>query len=424
MKVGLSACVITPEPGENLLLGGYAARNHAAEGVHDDLFAKAICFAEGELRAILISIDVVAVMPEQFEKIRAEITARCGIVNVIVCATHDHSAPDTMGEPGKHNAAWCARMMESAVRAAEEAIADLAPAKLYGGFDHVPEVAKNRRGEETVDDELFALRIEGEDGRTRGILINYACHCTVLDANNYHITADYPGYLYQQLSAANDGAIVLFTNASCGNINIGYSADASALGADMGDVRTYENAAVKAKALADKAQAIFARREALSAALDFHRFQYEMPLKPDLPDAATLRKRIEARAEQIAAAAEEERERLQIDQVYDECLLEDIIMFSTSGKTHLTADGAMLRLGDVVLLTVPVELFCEIGLRMKEDYRPEYRLVILGYGNGLYGYLPTRAAHERGGYECETSVHDKDGECSLFDTVHRQKCLL
>ena len=102
--------------------GGYAARTHCADGVHDDLFAKAICFENESLRVVLVALDVVGITREQFERIRAGIVDRCGTENVIVCATHDHSGPETQSKMRHINGPWCDRMVEEAILAAEEAL--------------------------------------------------------------------------------------------------------------------------------------------------------------------------------------------------------------------------------------------------------------------------------------------------------------
>ena len=422
---GASSRVMTPRGNEQVFQGGYAARTHCADGVHDDLFAKAICFENESLRVVLVALDVVGITREQFERIRAGIVDRCGTENVIVCATHAHSGPETHSKMRHINGPWCDRMVEEAILAAEEALQNRAPATLYGGFTHVPSVTKNRRGEDAVDDELFAMRVVGPDGKTRGSLVNYACHCTVLDASNYLISADYPGYLYQGLSSRYNDAVVMFTNAACGNLNIGYSADSSALGADMGDVRSYANASAQAADIQAGVEKIFASEAELDDRLSFHPFQYEMPLKADLPTPAAVLARMDALQAQLEAATDDaERTRLELQYVYETCMYDNVTEFETEGKQSIIADGAILRLGNVAFLTVPVELFCEIGLRLKAAYLPELRLVVLGYSNGDYGYLPTREAMEKGGYECETSVHSADGAGRLIDRATEMKVLL
>jgi neutral ceramidase len=62
------------------------------------------------------------------------------------------------------------------------------------------------------------------------------------------------------------------------------------------------------------------------------------------------------------------------------------------------AEVQVIRLGDIALVGVPGELFVELGLAIKRDSRLDYTF-ICGFANGNVGYIPTRYAYARGGYE-------------------------
>jgi hypothetical protein len=57
-----------------------------------------------------------------------------------------------------------------------------------------------------------------------------------------------------------------------------------------------------------------------------------------------------------------------------------------------------LRIGDLAIATIPFESFVEIGLELKEK-SPFPDTFTISLANGAYGYLPTAAQHELGGYE-------------------------
>jgi hypothetical protein len=57
-----------------------------------------------------------------------------------------------------------------------------------------------------------------------------------------------------------------------------------------------------------------------------------------------------------------------------------------------------LRIGDLAIVTIPFEAFVEIGLELKAK-SPFPDTVVISLANGAYGYLPTAAQHELGGYE-------------------------
>ena len=56
-----------------------------------------------------------------------------------------------------------------------------------------------------------------------------------------------------------------------------------------------------------------------------------------------------------------------------------------------------LRLGDAVLLALPLEVFTETGLAIKAA-SPAAWTVICSNSNGFNGYLPTRDAYDSGDY--------------------------
>ena len=57
-----------------------------------------------------------------------------------------------------------------------------------------------------------------------------------------------------------------------------------------------------------------------------------------------------------------------------------------------------LRIGDLAIVSIPFEAFVEIGLELKAK-SPFPDTFAVSIANGAYGYLPTAAQHELGGYE-------------------------
>ena len=78
-----------------------------------------------------------------------------------------------------------------------------------------------------------------------------------------------------------------------------------------------------------------------------------------------------------------------------------------AGEVRGLSDGLLpvelqgIRVGGAVFLAVPAEVFVEVGMRLKQ-LAPQ-RTFIVGIANGYIGYLPTREAHEVGGYEVVSS---------------------
>ena len=70
LRAGAAAVVITPPPGTPMA-GYYFAR--AAEGVHDDLFAKALVLEKDGTRAALVSLDLISTTRDLVEEARRAI---------------------------------------------------------------------------------------------------------------------------------------------------------------------------------------------------------------------------------------------------------------------------------------------------------------------------------------------------------------
>ena len=96
LRVGAAAVVITPPVGTPMA-GYYFER--AAEGVHDDLFAKALVLEQGETKAALVSLDLISTPFGMVEAAREEIERATGIPgrNVMISATHAHTGPVLAG---------------------------------------------------------------------------------------------------------------------------------------------------------------------------------------------------------------------------------------------------------------------------------------------------------------------------------------
>jgi len=69
-----------------------------------------------------------------------------------------------------------------------------------------------------------------------------------------------------------------------------------------------------------------------------------------------------------------------------------------SKRPSQPAEVQVHRLGEWYVAAVPCELFAELGFAVKERSHPRHTL-IAGWTNGMVGYVPTREALQRGGYE-------------------------
>ena len=77
---------------------------------------------------------------------------------------------------------------------------------------------------------------------------------------------------------------------------------------------------------------------------------------------------------------------------------------------------SVVQIGDFTWITLPVELFHEIGKRIKASCHSKFAFIVT-YCNGHLGYLPTQKAFAEGGYEPAGSHFDPISEQVLVKKV-------
>ena len=388
-RVGFAKADITPRAG--VAMAGYAARESGAMGCHDELYAHVMVLEDSSRAIAVINLDLLEVTSELAWELRKRISevSRIPKDHVLISATHTHSGPlvsEWFGEvqdPETMN-----RIMTGSVKAVQEAQGNLQSVQVRRGEGIIQGIAKDRRSlQETPDPNLQVLGFYVGTSLI-GCVVNFALHPTVLGADNLLYSADYPGYIRNFIARHHPRCNTLVLNGAAGNINIGYSADASALGEVM-DFRTFAKAEEVGKAIAGEALSI------LQQSLSVERIKVcvgsskiKLPLKA-LP---------------ILDELEDEILRLQgIQRVYMECVRDAIKKLDIEGRQELLIELQALSIGDVVLMGIPGEPFAEIGLAIKGGW-PKNQVMVVGYANGSLGYLPTFDAHQEGRYEAETTV--------------------
>ncbi|MFG0240671.1 MAG: hypothetical protein ACF8CY_06445 [Gimesia chilikensis] len=97
LQVGVAETDITPPVG--FPMAGYY-HERLAEGKIDPLQAKAIVFREGNTAGALVVCDLIGVATDLSKEVRRLAAEKTGIPaeNIVLAATHSHTAPDYMKE--------------------------------------------------------------------------------------------------------------------------------------------------------------------------------------------------------------------------------------------------------------------------------------------------------------------------------------
>ncbi len=381
---------ITPKTPQWLM--GYAARQ--STGVHDPIFHRIAILDDGATQVVIVASDICVFSPTVYDEAAAEVRREFGLEpkQLWWTVTHTHSAPE-VGPPGVYDVLlkgrsdhewsreYLAQVKSTLRQGIAEARAKLVPARLAAGEGR-SNANINRRARDLdgtislgynpdgpVDRQIGLLRLERPDGSPIALIANYAMHGTALGGQSMEISGDAPGvaaaYVEQKL-----GVPVLYVNGAAGNIAPIYTTQVSPRAAHLGEFRVL---------LGDR---ILAANANLTGAKEVNlrllEKTIETPLRAGLVWPPEL---------------------------------------STYGSANMVRIPVrFLALGDTVLWGAPIELFCEIAMRVRND-SPFSHTFFFGYTNGWLGYLPTAAAFAEGGYEPRTSPFTPRVERDFGDGV-------
>lgn len=440
MRAGVGRVDITPPVG--IPAGGWGNQLHEISEGNDLALWATVLVVEGDgpSRTAIVDVDLCILDDAQAARARSIVAqaADLPIENVAAGTTHNHSVPVTVELGG----AWIRRnrelvqpyvesVFEAIGQAAAQASASLRPVRVGSATGHSP-LGVNRRmttpdGRAAVgldpdgvsDPTLTVVRLDGDDDRPVATVVHYACHPIVLGPDNTFVTPEYPGIVKRVVEAA-VGGHCLFVQGACGDVGpselfvaelatyqrlgsmIGHEAAGTAFRAGW---RAHRQRVRDGEASAWIASFEYEPDGAPDGAVRVARATVPLPLRDDLGDAAVWRADAE-RCENEAYAAREggapdaEVRELTVRTKFARMRAERGASLQGLDSYPLLVHG--VRLGPVSLVGVPVELFCEIGMSIR-DRSPFGTTLVSGYWNGYRNYLPTDAERPRGGYEIDIS---------------------
>lgn len=397
-KLWASAGEVDLKPPVGGWMTGFAARIQPSEGLHDPLMARAVLLDDGEAKLAIVSCDLIGFAPATVAEMRRRIAARSDIPasNILICCTHTHSGPASMpfrGALGHVDRGWLEQAQDAIVDLVAGLPRALAPAQVGYGSAQVAGIGYNRQDEmHPIDEELYAVAIDGDDGSAIATLVHYATHAVVLGPSNLAYSGDFPGEVARQLQALR-GGIGLYLQGACGDVDpLVYRERGWGSGA-FEDVwwigRRLAGEAARILSDAPRVDEVHLRVQSKVIAVPLDPPPSSEGLAALIADFEAERERAHAEArlvdEQVALAmlswAEELKEALEVGAV----------------PQTVPAELFAARIGDLCLVGVPFEAYSDIGLEIKARLKPLPALCV-GYANGLIGYCPTRWAKDQGGY--------------------------
>lgn len=234
LHVGVGRSDITPP--DDIPNGMWMAQTHVrAEGIHQALWLTVLALSDDGEAALLLDIDWCLLSDRQVVALRRAVSEATGVAEerILPVCTHQHAGPVTQdsyaGEGADEVAAYVATLPDKAVAASLEAIRSSVPARVAVGWG-ISDVGVNRdlrlpdgrtvagpNPSGHADQAVGVVRVEREDGSPLAILVNYACHPTVLGPGNRLVSPDYPGSTKRVVERLT-GATCLFLQGAAGDM--------------------------------------------------------------------------------------------------------------------------------------------------------------------------------------------------------------
>jgi len=209
----------------------------AANGVHDDVWSRAVVFDDGNTRMALVAIDAIGLMNDEIVDIRKALPEEAGIDYLLIASTHTHESYDLMGIWGQPpfesgiNDEMMAYVKSQTIKAVMKAVKELKPAKLaYAqNLTDADKFVKDTRLPKVTDSGLRMIQaIDAENDSTLGVVVGWANHPETLWSRNLLISSDYPHYLREgiekgvyrdtTLKKQGLGGTVVFFNGALGGL--------------------------------------------------------------------------------------------------------------------------------------------------------------------------------------------------------------
>jgi hypothetical protein len=436
LLAGTGRRCINPPP--NIAHGGWGAQTHEqAEGIDMDMWATALAISDGDTSAVVLDIDVQILTNERADQIRTAVSVATGLPlhHIRAGATHTHSGPvpyKSWIEKGYELVApWFDDLARWCAEAAREALDELRPVAVRVGRGEC-HINANRRcvapnGERFLGvdlagvcaREVMVVRLDAPDGTPLAILVNYACHATVMGPANRLLTPDYPGAMKRLVEQAVGGRCI-FLQGSAGNIGPvqGFQSDCRVY-RQLGSVLGHEVSKIALSLTAVPSDLML--REIIPSGAPLSRYDVKfttrtacplhvrdveilVPLRSGLPEKTAAASALEHWKKKLRAAREQSHPAGITEAIYMARRADIQLRMADDfgGKTKAGVRTHILAFGDVAIVGCNIEPFCEIGTAIKKD-SPFPVTFMCGYTNGRMAYMPTADEWAKGGYEVENS---------------------
>lgn len=389
-RAGFAWRDVTPDP--LLPVSGGVGPSHAVTREIGQLTVRAMALENEGTRVAICSVDFLGFPGVLCDRVRAKVPG-IPATNILIGATHTHSAPDCYGFPdesGKSTAdlAYLDGVCTELAEAINEAVQHLQPARARIATGEARgKIAYNYYAERLYDPRCHVVQILDAANKPIATLVNYACHPEVIGCDQGILCPDFVGPLYDRIEQRGAGGGIFLNSAQGGMVT------ADCRGPNGKDVQTWDECVRIGNLLADEAL----------------RIVDDAPIQEN--------PRLFCGATTIELPVENE-------------MLRTVVKLSPLGF-ELSPAGSVktqvnvVNLGNAQMLTIPGEALPNIGFYLKRNMHGEHNL-LLGLTNDAFGYILARVdwnSFERYNYITRTSLGENTGEVFMREALEfASKC--
>ena len=427
MLTGFAELDISPEIGMEQP-GDYGKSFH--ETFHDPCKVRAVVFNDGKQKVALVGIDALILHRSVVLSVRNKVQARCGIPSesILIAASHSHSSGPTGDiQPGEYDHAdalvkslaydkspfadpkYLEMVEKKLVEVICQANNSLQESHLGVGSGIEDKVAFNRRFHMRngltythpqqgnpdiinpagpIDPEVGVIGVWDKQGKCTGCIVNFACHATTSPGG---ISANWIYYLEQTIRGAmGPDCIVVFLPGASGDVT------------QVDNLNPFKNLSgedwtrfVGARVGAEAVKVLLSMPRGVMLPLDTRAKVMEMKRRAPSPKNV-------AESYQIIRKSPEDDGSVVWIFAKETILLDALIKKEPTAQVEVQA----IQVGPAVFVSNPAELFCQLGLDIKEQSPFKFTFPV-ELANGCFGYVPTEEAFspQGGGYETRLTAY-------------------
>jgi hypothetical protein len=350
---------VTPDP--LLPVSGGVGPSHPTHRKLGNLTVRALVLEASHANAeptriAIVGADFLGFPSILGDQVRSKVP-RIPAKNILIGATHTHSAPDCYAFPdGKGGTAadlkYLDHVVASMAAAINDAIDRLQPSSIRVATGEAKgKIAYNYYAPQLYDPRCSVIQTIDPAGKAIATLVNYAIHPEVIGSSQGILSPDLIGPLYDRIVAQGGGTAIFMNGAQGGMIT------ADVRGPDGKDVQTWEECIRIGNLLADEALRIVKNAETISNP-PLHCTNKTVRFRVDSPGLLQIMKH-------------------------------SPLGYKTDLEGTVTTTINLINLANAQILTIPGEALPNIGYYLKRKMRGEHNL-LFGLTNDAFGYILTK----------------------------------